>query len=460
MSFSKTNAQYISEVFEYAPAPGQFINTSPWGTPMSSNSIVGEMNGTMCLGAFGGMMIFRFENPVENHPDNPYGVDFTIFGNPLEHWSEPGIVWVMKDDNENGYPDDTWYELAGSDYHFSSSKRDYVVTYTNPMEDVASNIPWVDNMGNNGFIPANGIHNQPYYPASDSFPSIPNNQLTLKGSSIHAMVDFHNSSGFMSLKRAFGYADNQLRGSGPYTKPDNPYTKEIENSGGDAFDIDWAVDSLGGYVKLDLIHFIKVQNGVSTLGGSLGELSTEVTGAADVIADGSVSGELEMIVIRDLPVEIESYSFQLEAFVFQGGRIQADREIFWTSNRNGVFVDENQTLSTSEPGDLVLTASLTDRPEITASVSTTIKPDLTSQEYYAPNPSIVLLFPNPASNFIRISGVMEASGSLYDTTGKCYLIFDSYEALCGIDITDLPSGIYVVHIENGEGSYHLKFMKE
>ena len=145
---------------------------------------------------------------------------------------------------------------------------------------------------------------------------------------------------------------------------------------------------------------------------------------------------------------------------FHGGRIQADREIFWTSNRNGVFVDENQTLSTTEPGNLVLTASLADRPEITATVSATIKPDLTSPEYYAPKPSIVLLFPNPASNFVRISGVREASGSLYDTTGKCYLIFDSYEALHGIDITDLPSGIYVVHIESGEESDHLKFMKE
>lgn len=405
-------------------------------------------------------MIFRFENPVENHPDNPYGVDFTIFGNPLEHWSEPGIVWVMKDDNENGLPDDTWYELAGSDYHFSSSKRDYVVTYTNPMEVLASNVPWVDNLGNNGYIPANSIHNQPYYPASDSFPSIPNNQLTLKGSTIQAVVDFSSSSGYISIRRAFGYADNQLRGSVPYTKPDNPYTKEIENSGGDAFDVDWAVDSLGGYVELDQIHFIKVQNGVSTQGGNLGELSTELTGAVDVIADESATGELEMIVIRDLPLEIASFTFQLEAFIFHGGRIQADREIIWTSNRNDAFVNENQMLSLSEPGNLVLTASLADRPEITATVSTTIKPELTSPEYQTPNPSVVLLFPNPASNFFRISGVREASVSLYDTTGKCHLIFDSYEALSEIDIADLPSGIYVVYIKSGERSDRLKFMKE
>ena len=69
-------AQYISEVMEYRPAPGQFINTSPWGFPAAASSIVGDVNGSMCLGSFGGYVIFRFDEPVENHPDNPYGVDF------------------------------------------------------------------------------------------------------------------------------------------------------------------------------------------------------------------------------------------------------------------------------------------------------------------------------------------------------------------------------------------------
>ncbi len=453
-------AQYISEVLEYTPAPGQFINTSPWGSPTSSTSIVGDVNGTMCLGAFGGTVIFRFENPVENHPDNPYGVDFSVFGNPLEQWSEPGIVWVMKDDNENGQPDDTWYELAGSDYHFSSSKRNYVVTYTNPLEPGASNVPWVDNLGFSGFIPANSIHNQPYYPDHDSFPSIPNNWLTLKGSAIHASVDFSSGLGFISIKRSFGYADNQLRGSPPYTKPDNPYTEEIENSGGDAFDIDWAVDSTGEYVELDKIHFVKVQNGVSTYGGNLGELSTEVTGAVDVLADRSVSGEMEMIVIRDLPVEIEASTFQLEAFVFHGGRLQTDREIQWTSNMAGVNVDEDYLLTLNETGNLVLTASLTDRTEVTATVSTTIKLNRTSLETPAGNTSNILLSPNPAGSFVRISGVREASVSVVDISGKCRLHIDSYYNSNIIDLSFLPVGIYMVHVAHGEREDRLKLLKK
>ena len=460
LSFSLATAQYISEVIEYTPAPGQFINTSPWGSPMSSASIVGDVNGTLCLGAFGGNVIFRFENPVENHPDNPYGVDFSIFGNPLEQWSEPGIVWVMKDDNENGQPDDTWFELAGSDYHFSSSKRNYVVTYTNPLEPIASNVPWIDNLGYNGFIPANSIHNQPYYPDPDSFPSIPNKWLTLKGSSILAGVDFSSDLGFISIKRSFGYADNQLRGSPPYTKPDNPYTEEIENSGGDAFDIDWAVDSAGEYVELDMIHFVKVQNGVSTFGGNLGELSTEVTGAVDVLADGSVTGEMEMIVIRDLPVEIETSTFQLEAFVFHGGRLQTDREVKWLSNMAGAYVDEDYLLTINESGNLVLTASLTGGTEVTATVSATIKLNQTSQGPPVETSGNVLLFPNPAGNFVRISGVREASVSVVDIAGKCCLHIDSYESSNIIDLSFLPVGIYVVQVAHQEGEDRFQLFKK
>ena len=165
-------AQYISEVLEYKPAPGQFINSSPWGIPNSANSLIGGVTGSMSLGAFGGYVIFKFANPVENHPDNPFGVDFTIFGNPLDEWSEQGIVSVMKDENENGLPDDTWYELAGSEYFFSSTIKNYEVNYTNPNQASAADVPWTDNQGDSGAVLANGFHTQPYYPLADSFPEV------------------------------------------------------------------------------------------------------------------------------------------------------------------------------------------------------------------------------------------------------------------------------------------------
>jgi len=105
-------SQFVQKIHEYKPAPGQFINKEPFGTHNAAQSIVGTINGGLSLGAFGGYVIFSFEEPVKNHPDNPFGVDFIIFGNPMPTFSEPGIVSVMKDENGNRLPDDTWYELA------------------------------------------------------------------------------------------------------------------------------------------------------------------------------------------------------------------------------------------------------------------------------------------------------------------------------------------------------------
>jgi len=230
LSLIDVEAQFISEVLEYTPAPGQLINVAPWGTPEGTLSIEGGVNGSVCLGAFGGYLVFRFEHPVENDPQNPFGVDFTIFGNPLPEWSEPGVVWVMKDENENGEADDPWYELAGSDHWFSSTQKDYQVTYSNPGGDLAADIPWQDQWGTSGTVRANNIHTQPYYPLHDSFPAIDPDSYTLDGTLIKGLV-YEHPSGMRSIRRAFGYADNQMRGASPYTTPDNPYTREVENAG-------------------------------------------------------------------------------------------------------------------------------------------------------------------------------------------------------------------------------------
>ena len=88
----QVHGQFITEVLEYVPAPSQYMNALPWSAPSSPASIVGGVNGSLSLGAFGGYVVFRFEEPVENDPDHPFGVDFTIFGNPLPNWSEPGII--------------------------------------------------------------------------------------------------------------------------------------------------------------------------------------------------------------------------------------------------------------------------------------------------------------------------------------------------------------------------------
>ena len=64
------------------------------------------------LGGFGGAIVVGFDHSIANDGDYNFAVKNSVYSN----YSEPGIVWVMQDENGNGLPDDTWYELKGSDY--------------------------------------------------------------------------------------------------------------------------------------------------------------------------------------------------------------------------------------------------------------------------------------------------------------------------------------------------------
>ena len=453
----QAGAQYIAELLEYTPAPGQLINTSPWGTPEGARSIEGSINGTLSLGAFGGFAIFRFEQPVENDARNPFGVDFTIFGNAMPDWSEPAVVWVMKDDNENGEPDDTWYELAGSDHWFSGTLKNHRVNYLNPGGASAADIPWEDQLGNQGIIRANSIYTQTYYPLHDSFPHIEPHSHELAGTLLLGMV-FEHSTGIKSLRRTFGYADNQLRGSAPFTLPDNPYTRELENSGGDAFDISWAVDSGGNYMDLDRVHFIKVQSGLLADGGRLGELSTELSGAVDVLPDPAISGETAMVVIKDLPPRLKDHAYQLEFAVFRNGRMDPEGKVQWTTSHPGASVDDNHVLRVSEEGAVSVTAALSGRPEIQATVSTTVR--FTQTHAGGTREGGSRLFPNPTSGQFRIRIPDGSSIFLYNTAGQILMQVDDYRQETIVDISSHPAGIYAVRIAWGDAIQWIKLLKQ
>lgn len=246
---------YVSTLFEFMPAPGQFINKAP-GNLVSAEGLLGK-TGMVSLGAWGGYVIYGFDHSV---PDKE-GNDIDVTGNALAEWSEPGIIYVMADDNGNGKPDDTWYELAGSEFDKTDGTylRDYQVTYYRP-ESADKDIAWTDNKGNTGFVKRNTFHRQAYYPEW-----ITANSYTLKGSWLKTKIDPSRPSYIVSLPYDWGYADNQT-----------------EASGGGKVDISNAVDVKGNKVSLKAIDFIKIQTGTLADGGWLGEASTEVTGIKDL----------------------------------------------------------------------------------------------------------------------------------------------------------------------------------
>ncbi|MCX2449903.1 cell surface protein [Pedobacter sp. PLR] len=248
---------FVSKLIEYLPAPGQFINES-LGSIEGANSVIGK-KGLVSLGAWGGSIVLGFDHMVINQADKD---DIIIYGNPLPEFAEPGIVWVMQDTNGNGLADDTWYEVAGSEFSKPSYKRGYAVTYTKPAAD-ADPVPWKDSDGLTGVVETNTFHRQAYFPVMKDKDGKLITEYTLKGSKLPSTnINMTVPTMITSVPFAWGYADNTF--------------------GGDKVDIANAVDQAGKKVVLKGINFIKIQTGVQANMGWLGELSTEVVGVEDI----------------------------------------------------------------------------------------------------------------------------------------------------------------------------------
>jgi len=261
-----SGSRYISKVFDYVPAPGQFINEDSAGTMAGARQLAGNKDHVVSLGAYGGYIVFGFDHSIVNST----GYDIAIYGNAINtgvyEWSEPGIVLVSRDTNGNGLPDDTWYELAGSIYDSTAIIKKYSITYYNPK--AIADVPWKDNQGHTGAVLSNISHNHPYYP---SF-AANQDSITFTGTLLPNTYSLKEGTGiYQNLAFSWGYSDSwSLKDD----YPDNYYN---------SFDISQAVDENGNKVTLPAIDFVKVYTGQNNPGNSmLGEISTEVRGAADL----------------------------------------------------------------------------------------------------------------------------------------------------------------------------------
>lgn len=261
---------YISRVFEYRPAPGQFVNVLPLYETGDTyqdilrkceESICGTQDECISLGGFGGYVTFGFDHMVPNVEGEK---DFRLWGNAI--WqsedlkggsAEPGIVWVSYDANGNGLPDDEWYQLAGSEYNSSKTSHGYTITYTN-----GNNISWRGSLGDSGVMARNPFHTQSYWPEWIQQDA----DLSFTGTLLAPNAQLLTGNQYILYSYAYGYADNY------------PNSFAEENS----FDISWAVDAEGNPVTLPGIHFVRVVTGLNQQCGALGESSTEISKARDL----------------------------------------------------------------------------------------------------------------------------------------------------------------------------------
>lgn len=284
-----------TSVVSYLPL-GQFANNSGWGYLgtkfVGPNKTAPETTG-VSLGAFGGFIEFYFENGIEDKATNPYGVDFVIYGNAFNGNPEAGAVQVSVDGT-------TWYELAGSNYYksnftannpengfskfYTGTLRNTSVIYTKGSSRVTAKLgslneanccpaawfPLTTNFTAFANDPTGGAHC-----ASGVSVNLSGDTLTFTG--VTAIADSDTTADY-----AFGYADVTPNGSpSEYGEAVNPYTPYTsDKTGGDGFDLAWAVDiATGEPVNLSgqKVKYVRVYSAVLDF-GRFGETSPEITG--------------------------------------------------------------------------------------------------------------------------------------------------------------------------------------
>ena len=287
------NSPYIARVYDYLPAPGQFVNVFPAYKPgytqdsinaQLEDALCGKLGGMVSLGSYGGYIVFGFDHPVVNM----HGYDVKIYGNAMQSEAvsglaggscEPGIIMVGVDNDGDGMPGDgdLWYEIKGADD--DRCQHSYEITYYKPDENKVrvphdswrfitdvEYVYWTSNDENpdstSGYVWRNSFHNQPYWPLW-----LEDTVMTFRGTKLpNAAIDMSGGNGNNWFQPFFGlgYVDNLPNGQEP------------------GFMIDWAVDEEGNNVSLDHIDFIKVYCGQLDYCGWLGEVSTEFCGAEDL----------------------------------------------------------------------------------------------------------------------------------------------------------------------------------
>ncbi|MEI6677219.1 MAG: PKD-like domain-containing protein [Mariniphaga sp.] len=258
---------YITTVFDYRYGPGQHASLIP--SDCKAQDFIGQpwigSKQYTSLGGWGGYIIAGFDHTIKNIA----GADFAIFTQPGAG-SEPGIVYIMSDSNNDGIPNDgDWAEIKGSEYNNPETIHNYEVTYYKPLAN--GNVTWKDNKGGNGEL-------KPVFDSSSWWWIGYGNKMEMVFSGSKLPDAYKNNSTQTGIENwivrtgifTSGYAE--CYNNGDY----------INSLKANAFDISNAVDKAGNPVNLAGFTFIKVQSGVFQVAGWLNEISTEVSGAVDL----------------------------------------------------------------------------------------------------------------------------------------------------------------------------------
>ena len=249
--------------FDFVQGPGQFTSRSypSLNKNMDETAVLAQVQSIVdkyetltfafSLGAFGGYIVTGFDHSVANTGD----YDLAIYGNAFTDWGEAGVVWVMQDDNGNDKPDDTWYELKGSETGKNETVQRYSITYSYPdgTQDGVTGGAWTDNLGESGRYHTGS---SPAWDSLDGYPYwVTGDSITFTGTLLPGNRGKSRGGQDTHLAYGEGYVDNL--------------------PGKQDFKISDAIQADGSPVHLEYIDFVKVQTAAKDWYETWGEVSTE-----------------------------------------------------------------------------------------------------------------------------------------------------------------------------------------
>ncbi|HEY3413104.1 MAG TPA: dockerin type I repeat-containing protein [Armatimonadota bacterium] len=219
-----SSADFATKVLAYSGVNGVSGYTShpeyAIGPPSTSASPIVPDNSSVFSFGWGGFITLGFDKPITNDPRHPGGYDFIVFGNAFYAGGDPAAPY-----REPGYVE------VGVD---PTGLHQYNV-----------GVKW-------------------YW---------------LKGSPAPASVSGFPIAPPGWTDTVIGYADcTPTDGSGDPLVPSDPYAASITpgSAGGDAFNLDWAVDANNLLAHLDYADFVRVTCAVNALTNLGNPYSTEV----------------------------------------------------------------------------------------------------------------------------------------------------------------------------------------
>jgi hypothetical protein len=209
------------------------------------------------LCSVGGYMVWD----AKKHQDS-----YIIAGNAFPGWSEPGIVWFQEDRNGNGLPDETWYEVKGSDddtpKYRPQLRRRYAIQYIllDEPENGSNTVAWLDSLGRSSVITGWG------WPREWG---VEGDRVTFTGTMLRDTGVFNDGSYGGDMFNLGGYVDVATDiGKWKNDSGVGMYETKIRVSD--------AVHADGTPASLNAVRFIKVQTGYFRYGGPVGGISTEI----------------------------------------------------------------------------------------------------------------------------------------------------------------------------------------